>query len=167
MPACTQLTEDDKVFAAILYQQLNPLCYIHTHSTATINGYLSGTAPTGSAPDFTVQPSAASVDPLMIHAFVKAGLFKHRTVGVFGDNADRDQMNTVVLPALQRVEIGRSMPQFAGSGRHPAAPWGQPSDSVTDILGHSRIGTDLSPRLRGRCSRRPSRPCRGCTKMPR
>jgi len=45
--ACTQLTEDDKVFAAILYQQLNPLCYIQTRSTATINGYLSGTAPTG------------------------------------------------------------------------------------------------------------------------
>jgi hypothetical protein len=31
--ACTELTEDDKVFAAILYQQLNPLCYIQTHST--------------------------------------------------------------------------------------------------------------------------------------
>jgi ABC-type branched-subunit amino acid transport system substrate-binding protein len=103
--ACTQLTEDDKVFAAILYQQLNPLCYIHTHSTATINGYLSGAAPQGSAPDFTVQPSAASVDPQMIEAFVKAGLFKHRTVGVFGDTADSDEMNKVVLPALQRDHV--------------------------------------------------------------
>jgi ABC-type branched-subunit amino acid transport system substrate-binding protein len=103
--ACTQLTEDDKVFAAILYQQLNPLCYIQTHSTVTINGYLSGTAPAGSAPDFTVQPSAASVDPQMIEAFVKAGLFKHKTVGVFGDNADSHEVNSVVLPALQRDHV--------------------------------------------------------------
>jgi len=41
----------------------------------------------------------------MIHAFVKAGLFKHRTVGVFGDSADRDEMNTVVLPALLRDHV--------------------------------------------------------------
>ncbi len=100
--ACTTLTEDNQVFAAVSnYTSLSPICYIQTHKTAMLQGVLPSAAPPGSAPNFTLAPPVSSFDPRLIAAFKHAGAFKGQKVAVFATAADQTEMQNDVLPALK------------------------------------------------------------------
>src|SRR5271163_1959876 len=76
--SCTQLTEDDHVFASI--SPVFPTCYQQTHDTSVIAGSLPEPVSGPVAPDFTLIPPAANFDPIQFAAFKKAGDFKGKKV---------------------------------------------------------------------------------------
>jgi ABC-type branched-subunit amino acid transport system substrate-binding protein len=100
---CTQLTEDDQVFAVIsTYIILSPICYIQEHHVAMIQGVLPGAAPAGSAPNFNLSPPLSNVDPRLLAAFAKTGAFKGKKVAVIATAADKNEMESDVLPVLKK-----------------------------------------------------------------
>jgi hypothetical protein len=100
--ACTQLTEDDKIFVAI--SPLSPDCYLVQHNTPTIQAQFQGTSTPGSAPNFTLSPPPSAYDPAQLAVFAKMGVFKGKKVGVYGVNAERSEMQTVTS-ALQKLHV--------------------------------------------------------------
>ena len=103
--ACTQLTEDDHVFAAVVFSTTDALCYIQMHHTAVINGVLTAPPPAGSAPNFQLKPSPGTLDPQTIEAFAKTGTFRGRTVGVIAGTADQEELSMDALPTLKKLGI--------------------------------------------------------------
>jgi hypothetical protein len=100
--ACTQLTEDDAVFAVIA--PLQPTCYLE-HNVAVVGSiYPAGHSPTA-AQDFTPTPPVAAFDPLELAAMVKQGVFKHKKVAIFGgDTADASEL-AVVQSTLAKLHV--------------------------------------------------------------
>src|SRR5579863_7627165 len=78
--ACTQLTEDDKVF--VVMAPLQPPCY-QEHNTPVLMGLFNGSTPPGAQPDFTLTPPDSAFDPLQLTVYKKLGLFKNKKVGLF------------------------------------------------------------------------------------
>jgi hypothetical protein len=100
--SCTQLTEDNHVFVA--FAPLSPICYLE-HGTPTINSTVAGTVTAGSAQNFTLGPPATSYDPTQIAVLAKQGLFKGKTVGVFGGTTTDSPEVTIVDNALKKAHI--------------------------------------------------------------
>ncbi len=100
--ACTQLTEDDKVFVALA--PLSPDCYLEQHHTPTINSQFQGSLPPGSAPNFTLSAPPSAYDPLQLSVFDKEGVFKGKKVGIYGTTADQPEI-AVVKSALQKLHV--------------------------------------------------------------
>jgi hypothetical protein len=91
--ACTQLTEDDTVFAAIA--PLQATCYLQHDVPVVESIYASGTSPTA-AEDFTTIPPASAYDPLQLGVYDKQGVFKHKKVAIFGgDESDESELGAV------------------------------------------------------------------------
>ena len=100
---CTQLTQDDKVFAVIA--PLEPTCYLQA-GVPVINGVLEAAAGTGLAQDFsTLGPPASTFDPLELSIFSKLGLFKNKKVGVFAGVTTDDAELKVVQASLSKLHI--------------------------------------------------------------
>ena len=78
---CTQLTEDDTVFAAI--GPLQATCYLE-HGTPVIASIYAPGNITGVAQDFTLAPPPAAFDQVQLSAFSRQGAFKHKKVAIFG-----------------------------------------------------------------------------------
>lgn len=120
--ACTQLTQDDKIFIAIA--PLMPDCYL-ADNVPTING--SGleqkTYSPGWAPDFTLTPPFSAYDPLQLGVFAKMGLFKGKKVAVFGGDTTDDSEVAVVDAALKKlhVDVVETAIDSAPEGDDPAA----------------------------------------------
>lgn len=91
--ACTQLTEDDTVFAAVA--PLDATCYLQ-HDTPVVGSiYASGTSPTA-AEDFTTTPPNAAYDALQLGVYDKQGVFSHKKVALFGgDTGDGSELSAV------------------------------------------------------------------------
>src|SRR3984957_11815010 len=101
--SCSQLTEDDHVFAAI--SPVFPTCYQQTHDTSVIAGSLPEPASGVVAPDFTLIPPAANFDPIQFAAFKKAGDFKGKKVALFyGADSDAPEVK-VDQAALKKLGI--------------------------------------------------------------
>jgi hypothetical protein len=101
--ACTQLTEDDKVFVAIA--PLSPDCYLAQHHTPTIGAQFQGTLPAGSAPNFSLAPPASAYDPVQLAVFAHKGAFKGKRVGVYaGTTTDQPEMQMVVAD-LRKLHV--------------------------------------------------------------
>jgi hypothetical protein len=101
--ACTELTQDDKVFAVIA--PLEPTCYLQA-GVPVINGVLEAAAGTGLAQDFsTLGPPATTFDPLELSIFSKLGLFKNKKVGVFAGVTTDDAELKVVQASLSKLHI--------------------------------------------------------------
>jgi hypothetical protein len=79
--ACTQLTEDDSVFAVLA--PLDATCYLQHNVPVVASIYPAGHSKTV-AQDFTFTPPAAAYDPLELSVFAKQGVFKHKKVALFG-----------------------------------------------------------------------------------
>jgi hypothetical protein len=91
--ACTQLTEDDNVFAAIA--PLQATCYLQHNVPVVASIYASGTSPSV-AQDFTTTPPQAPYDSVQLGVFAKQGVFKHKKVAIFGGDApDQSELATV------------------------------------------------------------------------
>jgi hypothetical protein len=97
--ACTQLTQDDTIFAAIA--PLDATCYLE-HNTPVVGSiYASGTSQTA-ARDFTTTPPAAAYDTLQLAVYDKQGVFSHKKVALFGGDAgDGSELSAV------RAELGK------------------------------------------------------------
>jgi hypothetical protein len=100
--ACTQMTEDDRVFVAIA--PLEPDCYLQ-HNTPTIQGLGTFQTVFGSVPNFTLTPPAAAYDPLQLSVFAKQGVFKGKKVGLYaGSTTDEDELK-VVQSSLKKLRV--------------------------------------------------------------
>jgi hypothetical protein len=100
--ACTQLDEDDKVFAAIA--PFEPSCFLQ-QGVPTISGsYQEGPA-SGIAPNFTLTPPQTAYDPVQLKVFAHEGVFKGKKVGIFaGQTTDEPELH-VVESALRSLHV--------------------------------------------------------------
>jgi hypothetical protein len=99
--ACTQLTQDDHVFA--VFGPLYPLCYQQA-GVVTFNGDMGATLSSKAAPNFTLTPPSAAFDPVQIAVFAKEGIFKNKKVGVISASVDKSEV-PIVLAALRKNHV--------------------------------------------------------------
>jgi ABC-type branched-subunit amino acid transport system substrate-binding protein len=104
--ACTQLTEDDKVFAVLgFFQQPDTACYLQTHSVPIIGASLSSAqAAQATAPWFNNLISDSDLVPKEMAVFKKEGVFAGKKVAVVGTNIDQPEINQV-LPELRQQGV--------------------------------------------------------------
>jgi hypothetical protein len=117
--ACTQLTEDDAVFAVIA--PLEATCYLEHNVPVVGSIYPSGMSP-GVAQDFSPTPPPAAYDPSELRAIDKQGVFKHKRVAIFGGGpADESELDVVksVLAKLH-VPVVATAVDTAPQGDEPA-----------------------------------------------
>jgi hypothetical protein len=95
--ACTQLTEDKRVFVAMgFFQQVDTACYVQTHDTPIIGQSLTAQqSARARAPWFNNQISASDLIPKEMAIFKQEGAFKGAKVGVVGTSADSVEMGLV------------------------------------------------------------------------
>jgi Periplasmic binding protein len=99
--ACTQLTQDDSVFAVLGPEE--PLCY-QLAGVPTVNGTMGASAPPGAAPNFALIPPTSVFDPTQIAVFAKEGIFKDKKVAVFAGSQDRTEL-AIVQAALKKQHV--------------------------------------------------------------
>jgi ABC-type branched-subunit amino acid transport system substrate-binding protein len=103
--ACVQLTEDEKVFAAIgQFQGDAPICYLEQHETPIVGGSVTAeNLARAKAAWYTLDPSEADLG-LLVDALAKDGAFKGK-VGVVAAAVEESSAEDIVLPALKKNEI--------------------------------------------------------------
>jgi len=100
--ACTQLTEDDAVFAVIA--PLEPTCYLQHDVPVVGSIYPAGLSPT-TAQDFSPTPPASAFDPLELAVMARRGVFKHKKVAIFGGGTGDESELAVVRSALAKLHV--------------------------------------------------------------
>jgi len=103
---CTQLTEDDKVFAVLgFFQQPDTACYLQTHNVPIIGASLTAQqAQQAKAPWYNNLISDSDLVPKEMAVFKQEGVFKGKKVAVVGTNIDQPEIN-LVLPVLHREGV--------------------------------------------------------------
>jgi hypothetical protein len=100
--ACTQLTEDDSVFAVLA--PLESTCYLE-HNVAVVGSiYPASHSPT-LAQDFSPTPPPAAFDPIELAAMAKQGVFRHKKVAIFGGDAGDKSELAVAESALKKLHV--------------------------------------------------------------
>jgi ABC-type branched-subunit amino acid transport system substrate-binding protein len=104
--ACTELTEDDRVFAVMgFFQTPDPACYVQTHDTALVGASLTAAqASQAEAPWFNFELSDSDLIPKEMSVFKAEGAFGGKKVAVVGEAADQPDVN-LVLPALHKLGV--------------------------------------------------------------
>ena len=104
--ACTQLTEDDKVFAVMgFFQQVDTACYVQTHGVPLIGASLTAAqSAAAKAPWFNFQISSNDLIPKEMAIFKQEGAFAGKKVGVVSTSADSVE-SSLVLPALRQLHV--------------------------------------------------------------
>ncbi len=100
--ACTQLTEDDTVFAVIT--PLEATCYLQHNTPVVASIYPAGRS-TSVAQDFTPTPPDSAYDPLALSVFDKQGVFRHKKVALFGGGFGDESELALVQSALGRLHV--------------------------------------------------------------
>jgi hypothetical protein len=100
--ACTQLTQDDTVFAVVA--PLDATCYLQHDTPAVGSIYASGASSTA-AQDFTTTPPAAAYDTLQLGVYKKQGVFTHKKVALFGGDAGDGSELSAVKSELAKLHI--------------------------------------------------------------
>jgi hypothetical protein len=100
--SCTQLTEDNHVFAA--FSPLSPICYLE-HATPTIGATVTGVVTKDAAPNFTVTAPSTAYDPVQIAVLAQKGVLKGKKVGVFGGNVTDQPEVAIVNAALKKNHV--------------------------------------------------------------
>ena len=105
--ACTQLTEDDQVFAVIgFFQNDDPLCYVETHDTPIIGASLTAQQQQrAKATWFNYQLSDDHLIPRAIDAFAKQNVFAGHKVAVVGQAPDQPALQNLVVPELKKLGV--------------------------------------------------------------
>jgi hypothetical protein len=110
--ACTQLTEDDKVFVVLgFFNASDPLCYLDTHGVPIIGGPATGATLTPAqqqaekATWFYYQLSNDHLIPKELDVFSQEHVFSGRKVGVVATSADQSVLQSLVLPELQKLGV--------------------------------------------------------------
>jgi ABC-type branched-subunit amino acid transport system substrate-binding protein len=104
--ACTELTQDDKVFAVMgFFQTPDTACYVQTHDTALVGASLTGAAASQArAPWFNFQLSDSDLISKEMSVFKHEGVFEGKKVAVVGEEADQADVNHVV-PVLRKLGV--------------------------------------------------------------
>jgi Periplasmic binding protein len=100
--ACTELIQDDHVFAAI--SPLMATCYLQSN-VPVVGAVLPSGNGSGVAQDFTATPPDNAYDPLELSVFDKQGVFKGKKVAVFGGNPGDQQEAQQVQSDLAKLHI--------------------------------------------------------------
>jgi hypothetical protein len=102
--ACTQLTEDDQVFAVVGFLQNNDsVCYTNLHQTPIIGGTMTTQLLAGAkAAWFDTTPIDNVLEPATINAAAKAGAFKGKKVAVMSLSNEPSGLTNSVLTALKK-----------------------------------------------------------------
>jgi hypothetical protein len=100
--SCTQLTEDNHVFAA--FAPLSPICYLE-QGTPTVGATVTGNVSQGAAQNFTVIAPSTAYDPFQFAVLAKKGVFKGKKVGVFGGGVADQAEVTIVDNALKKNHV--------------------------------------------------------------
>ncbi len=105
--ACTQLTEDDNVFAVIgQFYSTDPQCYVAQHATPVVGGTMTNAGlAAAKAPWFTAAPNADVLEPAAVAAAAKAGVFKGKTVGVLSSSDANPGVFADVVATLRRSGV--------------------------------------------------------------
>jgi branched-chain amino acid transport system substrate-binding protein len=101
--ACNQLTQDDQVFAVMGFFQNNDVaCYTQLHDTPVIGGTVTTQLLKGDkAPWFGTGPIDNVIEPAVITAAAKAGVFKGKKVAVISLSNEASGLTNSVLNALK------------------------------------------------------------------
>jgi ABC-type branched-subunit amino acid transport system substrate-binding protein len=104
--ACTQLTEDDKVFAVLgFFQQVDTACYLDTHSTPIVGYSLTAQeSAAAKAAWYNSQISDSDLIPKEMAIFKEEGAFTGKKVGVVATAADSSE-TSLVGPALKKLKV--------------------------------------------------------------
>jgi hypothetical protein len=104
--ACTQLTEDDKVFAVVgFFQQVDTSCYVQTHDTPIVGASLTAAqSAAAKAPWYNYQIADTELVPKEMALFKQEGAFSGKKVGVVSTPADSVE-TSLVLPELRKLHV--------------------------------------------------------------
>ena len=128
--ACTQLTEDDNVFAVIgQFYSTDPQCYVAQHATPVVGGTMTNAGLAAArAPWFTAAPNADVLEPAAVAAAAKAGVFKGKTVGVLSYSGANPGVFANVVATLRRSGVTPKVTATAqANAGDPAATFQQVS----------------------------------------
>ena len=103
--ACTQLTQDDKVFVTVgFFLNDNVLCYVNTNQTAVIGGTMTAARlAQAKAPWYSTDP-AERYEVSVAKDLAKAGKLDGK-VAVVATAADRNLMSDEIVPALEAAGV--------------------------------------------------------------
>ncbi len=104
--ACTQLTEDDKVFAVLgFFQAVDTACYVDTHDVPIVGASLTA-AQTAQAKAswFNNLISDSDLVPKEMSIFKQEGAFTGKKVAVVGTSLDQAEVN-LVESALHKLNV--------------------------------------------------------------
>lgn len=104
--ACTQLTEDDKVFAVLgFFQAVDTACYVETHDVPIVGASLTAAQTAqAKAPSFNNLISDSDLVPKEMSIFEKEGAFTGKKVAVVGTSLDAAEVN-LVETALHKLKV--------------------------------------------------------------
>ena len=100
--ACTQLTEDDSVFAVLA--PLESTCYLE-HNVPVVGSIYPAAHSQTVAQDFSPTAPAAAFDPVELTAMAKQGVFRHKKVAIFGGGTGDETELAVVQSALAKLHV--------------------------------------------------------------
>ena len=140
--ACTELTEDDTVFAVIT--PLEATCYLE-HDTPVVASIYPAGRSTSVGSGLHAHPTGLGLRPLgQLSVFDKQGVFKHKKVALFGGGFGDESELALVQSALAQASRscrdhgGRHRaPRRRGGGRtHSSRPIAQrfQSDGVNEVV---------------------------------
>ncbi len=104
--ACSQLTEDDRVFAVVgFFQAADTNCYVNTHGTPIIGASLSAQqAASAKTPWYNYFISDSDLIPKEMSYFKQHGVFARQKIGVTAETVDKGEMNLVVSE-LRKLKV--------------------------------------------------------------
>jgi hypothetical protein len=104
--ACTQLTEDDNVFAVMgFFQAADVACYVQTHSVPIIGASLTALQSAQSkSPWFNNIISDSDLIPREMAIFQQEGAFTGKKIGIVGTSPDQAETN-LVISALHKLHV--------------------------------------------------------------
>jgi len=103
--ACVQLTEDEQVFLAMgFFRTDEPACYVETHQTALIGGYMTNDLLGRISVPWFSRDIGEDFHGEAIRRFAEEGLLGDH-LGVFAISTEADLMEQVALPALEEAGV--------------------------------------------------------------
>ena len=103
--ACTQLTQDDKVFVAVgFFLGDNVMCYVNSNATATIGGAMTpARLAQAKAPWFSTD-AGENLEIDVVKSLAKAGKLNGK-IAVMAQAADQELLNDRIMPVLTAAGI--------------------------------------------------------------
>ena len=103
--ACTQLTQDDKVFVAVgFFLADNVLCYVSTNATATIGGAQTPARLAQAKAPWYSTDAGENLEINVVKSLAKQGKLNGK-LAVMSTAADQDLLNNKIKPALTAAGI--------------------------------------------------------------